>query len=136
MPGIGGKPEPHSVEPPRIRAERPGLSAIIVPHADYVYSGSVAAQAFARVPNARNRFHRCVIIGPSHLVAFNGIAAPSHMAFATPLGELPIDVDAVQALVSGARIVIDDVAHEHDHAVVGYGAWDFACTILAKSTTC
>lgn len=97
--------------------ERPGLSAIIVPHAGYVYSGSVAARAFARVPNAKNRFHRCVIVGPSHFVAFNGIAAPSHISFATPLGELPVDVDAVQALVSEARVVINDAAHEQDHAI-------------------
>jgi AmmeMemoRadiSam system protein B len=58
-----------------------------------------------------------VIVGPSHFVAFNGIAAPSHTAFATPLGELPVDVDAVQTLVTRARVVIDDAAHAQDHAI-------------------
>jgi AmmeMemoRadiSam system protein B len=98
-------------------SERPDLSGIIVPHAGYVYSGSVAARAFARVPVAKNRFHRCVIVGPSHFVPFNGIAAPSHAGFATPLGELPVDTDAVKALATETRVVIDDAPHERDHAI-------------------
>jgi AmmeMemoRadiSam system protein B len=97
--------------------ERPDLSGIIVPHAGYVYSGSVAAQAFARMPDAKNRFHRCVIFGPSHFIPFNGIAAPSYVAFSTPLGELPVDVDAVRSLATKARVVIDNVPHERDHAI-------------------
>jgi MEMO1 family protein len=98
-------------------SEQPGLSGIIVPHAGYVYSGAIAARAFASVPVARNRFNRCVIVGPSHFVPFNGIAAPSHAAFATPLGELPVDVDAVKALAAEACVVIDDAPHEQDHAI-------------------
>lgn len=96
---------------------RPGLSGIIVPHAGYVYSGSVAAQAFACMPVVKNRFDRCVLVGPSHFVPFKGIAAPSHAAFATPLGEMPVDTDAVKALANEARAVIDDAPHERDHAI-------------------
>jgi AmmeMemoRadiSam system protein B len=98
-------------------SERPDLSAIIVPHAGYVYSGSVAARAFASIPVMESQFHRCVIVGPSHFVPFNGIAAPSHAAFATPLGEMPIDDNAVKALTTEARVVIDDAVHERDHAI-------------------
>lgn len=98
-------------------SERPSLSGIIVPHAGYVYSGSVAAQAFASMPVVKNRFDRCVIVGPSHFVPFNGIAAPSYVAFATPLGEIRVDADAVNALATGGRVVIDNVPHEPDHAI-------------------
>src|SRR5271169_4634181 len=98
-------------------SERPSLSGIIVPHAGYVYSGSVAARAFARLPVVKNRFHRCVIVGPSHFVPFKGIAAPSYAAFATPLGEMPVDTDAVEALATAARVVIDGAPHERDHAI-------------------
>jgi hypothetical protein len=98
-------------------SERASLSGIIVPHAGYVYSGSVAARAFASMPVVKNRFQRCVIVGPSHFVPFIGIAAPSHAAFATPLGEMPVDTDAVKALVTAARVVIDDAPHERDHAI-------------------
>jgi AmmeMemoRadiSam system protein B len=58
-----------------------------------------------------------VIVGPSHFVPFNGIAAPSYAAFATPLGELPVDIDAVQALTTEACVLIDDDPHERDHAI-------------------
>jgi AmmeMemoRadiSam system protein B len=98
-------------------SERPDLSGIIVPHAGYVYSGPVAARAFASVPVAKHRFHRCVIVGPSHFVPFSGIVAPSYAAFATPLGELPVDIDAVEALANGAGVVINDAPHERDHAI-------------------
>lgn len=97
--------------------ERPGRSGIIVPHAGYVYSGSIAARAFASVRGVKSRPYRCVIVGPSHFVPFNGIAAPSHAAFATPLGELPLDTDAVKALVAQDRVEIDDDPHELDHAI-------------------
>jgi AmmeMemoRadiSam system protein B len=69
------------------------------------------------VPVTKSRFHRCVIVGPSHFVPFSGIAAPSHAAFATPLGALPVDADAVKALATKARVVIDDGPHERDHAI-------------------
>jgi hypothetical protein len=69
------------------------------------------------LPVVKNRFHRCVIVGPSHFVPFNGIAAPSHTAFVTPLGEMPVDTDAVKALATEARVVIDNVPHEPDHAI-------------------
>lgn len=98
-------------------SERPYLSGIIVPHAGYVYSGSVAARAFASLPVAKDRFHRCIIVGPSHFVPFNGIAAPSHAAFATPLGELPVDIETVRTLATEARVVIDDAPHAPDHAI-------------------
>jgi AmmeMemoRadiSam system protein B len=98
-------------------SERPKLSGIIVPHAGYVYSGPVAARAFASLPVAKDGFRRCIIVGPSHFIPFSGIAAPSHAAFATPLGKMPVDTDAVKALIAAARVVIDDAAHERDHAI-------------------
>ena len=48
--------------------------AIIGPHAGYIYSGPVAARAYARLAAARGRISRVVLIGPSHYVAFRGIA--------------------------------------------------------------
>jgi len=98
-------------------SERTSLSGIIVPHAGYVYSGFVAARAFASLPVVRKRFHRCVLVGPSHFVPFNGIAAPSHTIFATPLGEMPVDAEAVNSLVTKAHAVIDDAPHVQDHAI-------------------
>ena len=43
--------------------------AIIVPHAGYIYSGPVAATAYARIIPAHHKFTRVVLLGPSHRVA-------------------------------------------------------------------
>ena len=63
-----------------VGADRP--RALIAPHAGYAYSGPVAASAFRRVAGAGSTFTRVVVIGPSHYVAFRGIAAPRASAFA------------------------------------------------------
>src|SRR5512132_3445931 len=69
----------------------PAPKAIIAPHAGYVYSGPIAASAYARLQPLAEVVHRVVLIGPSHRVPLRGLAVPSVDAFATPLGrvELP-----------------------------------------------
>ncbi|HSW53130.1 MAG TPA: AmmeMemoRadiSam system protein B, partial [Sulfuricaulis sp.] len=42
--------------------------ALIVPHAGYVYSGAVAASAYARLAELRGRIRRVVLLGPTHRV--------------------------------------------------------------------
>src|SRR5262245_56648029 len=86
----------------------PHTRGIIAPHAAYRYSGGVAAEAFASVSGLKGRVRRAVIVGLAHYVRFDGIAAPSFQAFATPLGELPVDAGAVAHLVDGAFVTIDD----------------------------
>jgi AmmeMemoRadiSam system protein B len=50
-------------------------------------------------------------------VPFRGIAAPSNAAFATPLGKVPVDVAAVEALGADALVSIDDKPHAPEHAI-------------------
>ena len=71
--------------------------ALIAPHAGYVYSGPIAATAYRRLGPVAPRIERVVLLGPSHRVFVEGLAAPSVDAFATPLGEIPIDLDAAHA---------------------------------------
>src|SRR5690348_2746031 len=66
--------------------------ALIAPHAGYVFSGPIAASAYARLIPARETIKRVVLLGPSHFDAFNGVAGTSADAFATPLGLVPVDV--------------------------------------------
>jgi len=93
------------------------VRGIIAPHAGYVYSGPVAAEAFASLRSAASRFRRVVIIGPSHFMRFSGLAAPSQEAFATPLGEVPVDRGAISELDDAGLVVVDDVPHAPDHAL-------------------
>ena len=69
--------------------------ALIVPHAGYMYSGPIAASAYARLAAGRGTIKRVVLFGPSHRVAIRGLAVPAARAFATPLGTVAVDPDAV-----------------------------------------
>lgn len=62
------------------------LKAVIVPHAGYIYSGQVAAFAYARVRN----FKKVILLGPSHYVYLDGIAADTHAVWQTPLGQVKV----------------------------------------------
>src|SRR5687768_14171242 len=79
-------------------AEGPPPKALVVPHAGYVYSGPIAASAYARLVLARDRVRRVVLLGPAHRVPFDGLALPEANAFETPLGLVPIDMEARDAV--------------------------------------
>ena len=73
-------------------AAGPVPKAVIAPHAGYIYSGPIAASAYARLAPARDTIKRVVLLGPSHFVSFDGLAATSAEAFATPLGMVSVPV--------------------------------------------
>lgn len=87
--------------------------ALVAPHAGYVYSGPVAASAYACLPpDAR----RVAILGPAHFVPLRGAAVPEDDAWRTPLGEAPIDAELRErALGAGARV--DEVPHVPEHSL-------------------
>jgi MEMO1 family protein len=89
--------------------------ALIAPHAGYVYSGSVAAEAFARLRGGAHAIKRVVLIGPAHFVPLRGIAAPTVDAFETPLGRVPLDREALSAI---ADLVVEaDAPHAPEHSL-------------------
>ncbi len=90
---------------------------LIVPHAGYIYSGSIAASAFALLEPYRHQIKRVIIIGPSHRVGFNGVAISSADAFDTPLGAIPIDKSAQAKLSEVAGVHIFDEAHVAEHSL-------------------
>jgi hypothetical protein len=92
------------------------VAALIVPHAGFVYSGAVAASAFLKV---RGRaFDRIVLLGPSHYFGFHGAAVPdAATAYRTPLGDVPIDLEAVSSLGKATSFRADDKAFEPEHAL-------------------
>jgi len=91
--------------------------AIIVPHAGYVYSGSIAASAYARLKSARGRITRVVLLGPAHRVGFHGLALPSDDHFMTPLGRIAVDQEAVKKISRLSQIRVMDVAHAQEHSL-------------------
>lgn len=101
----------------RRAGEEKAPKALIVPHAGYVYSGPVAGTAYALLEPLRERIRRVVLIGPSHRVAFGGLALSSADAFATPLGDVPLDVDAAARLAGVAGVGRLDQAHASEHSL-------------------
>jgi hypothetical protein len=90
---------------------------LLAPHAGYVYSGPVAAQAYATLAAGRGRIRRVVLLGPAHRVAVRGLAAPSVEAFETPLGRVSIDRDALAEVLDLPQVVERDDAHASEHSL-------------------
>ena len=91
--------------------------ALIVPHAGYAYSGSVAATGFAQLRNGELRYgsdHRSRSPG-AHLRPDRRVADG---AFETPLGAVPVDFDLAKALIAAdPRIKADRAAHQGEHMI-------------------
>lgn len=91
--------------------------AMVVPHAGYIYSGSIAASAYIRLKKANDLITRVVLIGPSHRVPFRGLAVSHAQNFITPLGTIPVDQDAVKAVARLPFVDYLEQAHTHEHSV-------------------
>ena len=95
----------------------PPPKAMIVPHAGYVYSGPVAASGYASLASVAAQIERVVLLGPSHHVAFPGLAVPSASAFRTPLGTVALDRESIDNVLSLPQVHSDDGAHQPEHSL-------------------
>jgi MEMO1 family protein len=91
--------------------------ALIVPHAGYIYSGGIAAAAYARVASLRQSVRRIVLIGPSHRVYLRGMAVPAATSFATPLGDVEIDRELKAQFLQRADAIEADAPHAQEHCL-------------------
>jgi AmmeMemoRadiSam system protein B len=91
--------------------------ALIAPHAGYVYSGQVAAYAYAELRG--RQYDAVILIGPNHRVrGFTGVAVYPKGAFETPLGLVPIEEELAGAILQADASFHDDPElHAHDHAL-------------------
>ncbi|EXJ14549.1 AmmeMemoRadiSam system protein B [Imhoffiella purpurea] len=95
----------------------PPPKALIVPHAGYLYSGPVAASAYATLAPVSRILSRVVLLGPSHRVPLHGIATSLATAFATPLGLVQIDREAVERALRLAQVRPMEAAHALEHSL-------------------
>ncbi|MBM3908213.1 MAG: AmmeMemoRadiSam system protein B [Gemmatimonadetes bacterium] len=91
--------------------------ALIVPHAGYIYSGPIAASAYARLAPLRGRVRRVVLLGPAHFVAVRGLALPKAEAFETPLGVIPLDTAMMARLDALPPVSRSVAAHAPEHSL-------------------
>ena len=99
------------------KRELSGLCGVVAPHAGYVYSGPIAGKAFSLLAHSNDGPNRILLIGPPHYVPLRGIVAPSCSAFATPLGDVAVDVGAVESLRDAGLVTLDDTPHAPEHAL-------------------
>lgn len=92
-------------------------TALVVPHAGYVYSGPVAATAYARLAAHREAIRRVVLLGPSHRVPLRGLGLSSASAWRTPLGTVALDHDRDAELLGLPTVTVDDRAHAPEHSL-------------------
>jgi AmmeMemoRadiSam system protein B len=105
--GPGHLPGPRRTTERRIRAA-------VVPHAGYVYSGPIAARAYAAIAAERPPAS-VLVLGVNH----HGRGAPaalSNVDWTTPLGPVRVDRELVRALARGP-IEIDEEAHAPEHSI-------------------
>ena len=95
----------------------PRPRALIVPHAGYVYSAPVAASAYHLLQACADTIKRVVLLGPSHKVAFSGLAMSSAEAFHTPLGDIPLDSEAHDVIRNLPGVQVLDRAHAEEHSL-------------------
>jgi AmmeMemoRadiSam system protein B len=91
--------------------------AIIAPHAGYIYSGPVAACVYSRLAALRGVVRRVVLAGPAHRVYVRGAAVPATQAFASPLGTVPLDLEALAQLRALEFVEVSDRAHALEHSL-------------------
>ena len=94
-----------------------GCHAVIAPHAGFRYSGAVAAIAFDSWRADAAAIQRVVVLGPSHHFRFDGVALSRAAMFRTPLGDLPVDTQAVNTLHEAASTIWRDDVHAPEHAL-------------------
>jgi len=90
-------------------AEKPRI--LIAPHAGYPYSGSVAAAAFRQVQG--RSYDAVVVVGFTHRQPFAGVSIDTREAYLTPLGEIPVALDAVKGLLESGEAPTIGVGAEH-----------------------
>ncbi|MGH8283003.1 MAG: AmmeMemoRadiSam system protein B [Gammaproteobacteria bacterium] len=98
-------------------ATGPAPKALIAPHAGYVYSGPIAARAYNCLAPGANTVRRVVLMGPAHRVAVRGLALPDVDAFRTPLGDTPLDQEAIALIESLPQVEQSGAAHRLEHSL-------------------
>ena len=92
------------------------LVALIAPHAGLMYSGPVAAHAYALI--AHRSFDVIVLVGPSHFVGFDGVSIVPAGGFQTPFGVASIDEACAAAMLEASAIVRPyPAAHVREHSL-------------------
>lgn len=92
------------------------VGGIISPHAGYIYSGQTAAYGFKTIMN--KKYKNVIVISPSHREYFQGISVYQGDGYRTPLGEIKINNELKQKIISKNNLIFEsEVGHRKEHAL-------------------
>ena len=97
--------------------ERGPIKALIVPHAGYQYSGSIAATAYRLLSESGDGVSRVVLLGPAHRVYVEGMAIPDAEAFDFPGGTIRLDLPALASIGQLPGVCVSNEAHAGEHCL-------------------
>lgn len=93
------------------------IAAVIVPHAGYVFSGEVAASAYAKL-NPNHEYSRIFILGTSHHQLLDGASVYSKGNYKTPLGIMEVDTELAKNLINENKLfTFSTAAHAREHSI-------------------
>ncbi|MDX1814064.1 MAG: AmmeMemoRadiSam system protein B, partial [Candidatus Bathyarchaeia archaeon] len=93
------------------------LVGLVVPHAGYIASGPVAAHAYHHLA-VDGKPDIIVIFGPNHSGYGSALSIMNDGAWHTPLGDVEIDSETANMIVSASKIIdVDDLAHVYEHSI-------------------
>ena len=100
------------------RSDDEDVAALIVPHAGYYFSGSVAASAYARL-NPEKKYKRIFLLGPSHHEWLDGASVNGEVDYyATPLGDVKVDRETARQLIKTDSVFsCQPKAHDREHCL-------------------
>ncbi len=107
----------------KVEAPTGEIVGVITPHAGHKYSGAVAGYAFQAVRHLP--VTTVAILCPSHFHADGPLLTSGHEAYATPLGAVEVDQEAVAALRAGLAaalglsgdLALVAIRHDREHAI-------------------
>jgi AmmeMemoRadiSam system protein B len=105
-------------KPPKVNKNGPRkIVGLVCPHAGYMFSGSVAANAYFELATD-GKPDTVVILGPNHTGYGSGLAVADEGFWRTPLGDVEVDGETASQIVQKVRIVdVDELAHRFEHSV-------------------
>ncbi len=93
------------------------ISAIIVPHAGYVYSGKIAASAYAMI-DPKVKYENIFIIGSSHHISLHGASVYNLGDYKTPLGLVPVNINLANEIIHKSKYFeFNSGAHADEHTI-------------------
>jgi AmmeMemoRadiSam system protein B/AmmeMemoRadiSam system protein A len=100
-----------------VKSPEPDVAALIVPHAGYIFSGEVAASAYAKL-NRQAQYKNIFIIGSSHRKHFEGVSVYPGGHYITPLGDIKINEGTTSQLINKNKFIYyDEEADKNEHAI-------------------